>query len=200
VQLNESDLSFLRRLASRLDVSLQVVGDELQVAVFGAEARNNLELRLNDKLLSVRITADLAEQVKEICVSGYDSAKGSATHQSATTGSLGPGQGQNGFSLVETAINAGGKENLGHFGEMTEMEAKSMSTAAFARRARHFVKATGLAEGNAALRVGTWLTLKRVNPMFEGEYVVREARHEFSLKTGYTTSFSAHSAFWRSAA
>ncbi len=200
VQLNESDLSFLRRLAARFDVSLQVVGEELQIEVFGVEARNALELRLNDKLLAVRITADLAEQAKEICVSGYDTAKGSTTRQSATSGNFGPGRGDKGFTLVEQALNAGVKENLGHFGEMTDTEAKAMSAAAFAQRARHFVKATGLAEGNAALRVGTWLTLKRVNPMFEGEYVVREARHEFSLKTGYTTSFTAHSAYWRNAA
>lgn len=196
VQLNESDLAFLRRLTSRFEASIQVVGDELQVKVFGAEPRGKLELRLNDKLLSICITADLAEQAKEVSVSGYDTAKGSATRQSAATGSLGPGKGSTGASLVESALNAGRSENLGQFGDIAVDEAKAMSSAAFARRARRFVQARGLAEGNAELRVGTWLTLKRVNPMFEGDYVVSETHHAFSLKTGYTTAFTAHSAYF----
>ena len=200
VQLNESDLAFLRRVTSRFEVSIQVVGDELQVKVFGAEPRGKLELRLNDKLLSVSITADLADQAKEVSVSGYDTIKGSTTRQTATSGNLGPGNGHTGASLVESALNSGRSENYGQFGDIASDEAKAMSSAAFARRARRFVQARGLTEGNAELRVGTWLTLKRVNPMFEGDYVVRETHHAFSVKTGYTTAFTAHSAYLRGAA
>ncbi len=196
VQLNESDLAFLRRIASRFDVAIQVVADELQAMPFGAEPRGTLELRWNDKLLSVRVTADLAQQSKALSVAGYDSARGSATVQTGAAGNLGPGRGRNGFALVEASLHSGVSENLGHFGELTTAEAKAMANAAFNQRARGFVTAQGLADGNPALRVGTWITLKRVNPLFEGDYVVREARHAFSLKTGYTTAFTAQSAFW----
>ncbi|MGH7955543.1 MAG: phage late control D family protein, partial [Opitutaceae bacterium] len=76
VQLNESDLAFLRRLLARYDGDLQVVGDELHVSPRADVQRGTVELTLRSQLRRARILADLAHQVNEITVTGWDSAQG----------------------------------------------------------------------------------------------------------------------------
>lgn len=196
VQMNESDLAFLRKTLSQFDADLQVVGDELQAGPRAIDARGKVELRLHDNLLSVRVTVDLAEQTAELCVSGWNPETGAAAKSVATSGELGPGQGRTGAAFVARALDVERRETLGHFGAMSDSEANVMAKAKFGQRARRFVQARGRAEGNAALRVGTWVKLKRINPLFEGEYAVVEAHHSFDQRTGYITEFTAESAYF----
>ena len=57
VQLDETDLAFLRRLLGRFNADLQIVGTSLQVALRGDAGRGSLELQLYGQLARVRITA-----------------------------------------------------------------------------------------------------------------------------------------------
>src|SRR5215510_661265 len=66
VQLNESDLAFLRRLLRRYDGDLQVVGSELHVSPRGDVQRGTVNLDLNSQLRRARAVADLAHQVTEV--------------------------------------------------------------------------------------------------------------------------------------
>ena len=59
VQLNESDLAFLRRLLARHDADLQVVGEELHVSARKDVARGAIDLVLHEQLQRVRVLADL---------------------------------------------------------------------------------------------------------------------------------------------
>src|ERR1700683_2237715 len=63
VQLNESDLAFLRRLLARYDADLQVVGSEMHVSSRKDVARGRIDLELHSQLRRVRAVADLADQV-----------------------------------------------------------------------------------------------------------------------------------------
>ena len=77
-----------------------------------------------------------------------------------------------------------------------EVVARAWARAQLLTRARRFVRASGVAEGDAGLQVGSRLCLQRVSPMFEGEgYVVTQVEHRFDLAQGYRTHFEAERAW-----
>jgi uncharacterized protein len=195
-QMNQSDLAFLREVLERTDADLQVVGAELQAGPRSGPARNAVELRLHDNLLSVSVMADLANQPSEIRVSGYDPVAGESVAGHATDGRLGPGSGVTGPALVRRALGGTRAETIGHAEALTQGEADLLAKAVFQRRARQFVKVQGRAAGNPALRVGTHVTLERVSPIVAGTYIVTEAVHHFDQRTGYITRFCAESAYF----
>ena len=70
-----------------------------------------------------------------------------------------------------------------------------MAQAAFDRRARRFVRAHGLAEGNPRLRVGCSVRLMGISEQFDNTYQVVQAFHLFDQQAGYRTEFKAECAF-----
>lgn len=194
VQLNESDLAFLRRLLARNDGDLQVVGDELHVSPRGEVRRGNVELRLNGQLRRATILADLAHQVTEVTVTGWDTAQGARITGRSTGSHRGPGAGRTGAELLSTALNAR-SHAISHLAVNTDAEARALADAAFDERQRRFVTVRGTAEGNPALRVGTHVTLTGLGPRFSNTYYVVRASHRYDLEHGYETDFTAEGAF-----
>jgi phage protein D len=144
-------------------------------------------------LLHVRITADLADQVSEVRVGSFDPATGEAAIGTATSGRLGPGSGQTGAALLQPLLDPV-REHVGHHGPMTSEEAREVAEATYGRRARRFVRVDGTAQGNPAIRVGTQVDIRNVNPFFANSYLVTEATHRFDLDRGYLTEFRAEGA------
>jgi uncharacterized protein len=196
MQMNQSDLAFLRAILERVDGDVQVVGEELQAGPRSGPARNQVELRLHDNLLSVSIAADLAEQVIEQRVTGFNPATGEEVKAVVTSGQLGPGEGITGAAIVARALGINRAETHGYSEALSQSEADVMAKACFQQRARRFVRATGRAAGNPALRVGTFVTLQRVSPLVAGTYIVTQATHRFDQRTGYVTHFCAESAYF----
>jgi phage protein D len=195
VQMNESDLAFLRRLLDRFDADLQMVGDTLQVGPRAREGRGRLDLVHGDNLIRLRATADLADVAPSVRVAGWDAQQGRASDSTVTDGTLGPGSGRAGKDLVTQAIDAGPVELVGTQGHMTGQEAEAMARAQFGQRSRHFVRAVGTAQGDPRLRVGTWVNLLGINPLLSTTCTVIEAVHRFDQTSGYTTDFVAEGAY-----
>ncbi len=196
VQLNESDLSFVRRLLTIYDGDMQVVGDELHVSPKEDVDRGNLTLELNSRLKRVRLTADLAHQVTEIMISGWDPINGRDVRAGSSGSNLGPGQGSTGAQLLQGALNER-KHRISHVAVTTDSEAQALADAAFDCRARKFVVLAGTAEGDPALRVGTVVDIEGVGARFENSYYVVSAVHLWDVIHGYRTNFQAECAFWR---
>ena len=190
VQLNESDLAFLRRNLRRADADLQVVGNELHVSPRKDVQRGELELELFSQLQSVKFVADLSHQVSEVTVSGWDSIRGEAIKSTSEGANLGPGEGRSGASILTDTLGPR-SEHIGHIMVSTDAEARSLADTVFDQRARRFVCAHGRAEGNPALRVGTNLRLRGVSTRFENSYYVVAVCHSFDVKNGYQTQFKA---------
>ena len=195
VQLNESDLAFLRRLLMRYDGDMQVVGTELHISPRADVQRGTLELEQGVALRRVRATADLAHQVTEVTVSGWDHVQGQRVTGTSTGSSLGPGSGRTGAQLLRDALGER-SEHVGHLAVATSEEAQAVADAAYDARARRFVRVDATAEGNPALRVGTNVTLKGTGRRFDNTYYVILARHRYDEGRGYETDFSAESAYW----
>lgn len=195
VQLDETDLAFLRRLLGTFNADLQVADGRLQVAPRGDAGRGTVELQLYGQLARVRIAADLADQVSEVTVAGWDPVDGREVSGSASAITRGgPGQGRDGVALVAEALGAR-SEHLRTPPVASDAEARAVAEAALDRRARRFVTAEGVAEGNPRLRVGTEVRIAGVSPQFDNAYAVTRACHRFDLERGYRTEFSAQCAY-----
>jgi uncharacterized protein len=196
VQLNESDLAFLRRLLARHDGDLQVVGDELHVSPRGEVQRGRLELAFGSQLRRARVFADLAQQVNEVTVTGWDPAQGERlTGRSSSGRDRGPGRGRSGADLLEQTLGRRSHQ-IGHLAVGTSAEADAVAVAAFDQRRRRFVTVDGMAEGNPALRVGMHVELRGLGPRFSNTYYVVACRHRFDLQQGYETDFTGECAFF----
>lgn len=192
VQLNESDLAFLRRILRRIDGDVQVVTSELHVSPRKDVQRGELELELFSQLQSVKFIADLSHQVSQVTVAGWDAIRGERISATSTGANLGPGQGRSGAQILSEALGER-SEHIGHIMVSTDAEARQLADSVFDHRARRFVCAHGRAEGNPGLRVGTHVRLTGVSQRFENSYYVVAACHQYDVTNGYQTQFKAES-------
>lgn len=193
-QQDETDLAFLRRVLARFDADLQIVGNRMQVGKVGLNQRSALTLTAGSTLESVRVTADVADQVTAARVASHDPETGEAIKGDAEARGNGPGHGRTGADVLNDKFAAVAWP-LGRFGPMKQAEADAVAQAEYDRRARAFVRATGTAIGNAQLRVGSWVTLAGVNAQFANQYAVIHCTHRFEPVHGYRTDFIAESAY-----
>lgn len=194
VQLNESDLAFLRRLLARYDGDMQVVGGELHVAPRSGVQRGTVEVGLHSQLRRVNVLADLAHQVSAVTVTGWDAAQGQRINGQSTGAQQGPGSGRHASELLPNALGQR-SHHVGHLAVTTTDEANALANAMFDERQRRFVTANGTAEGNPGIRAGTHVRLAGLGPRFSNTYYVTRCCHRFDLERGYETDFSAESAF-----
>ena len=194
-QYNESDLAFLRRLLSRFDADLQIVGTELQVSPRGDVRRGAIDLVLFSQLARARVTADLADQVTGVSVRGWDAVNGSAVKSETTSGThIGPGSGKEGAQLLREAFGER-SEHVGHFAVRSDAEASALTQAIYDQRARRFLRLDGTAEGNAQLRVGCHVSISGLSAAYDNTYYVARVRHLYDMQQGYRTEFTGECAY-----
>jgi phage protein D len=194
LQYNESDLRFLRRLLARYDADVQIVGAELHASPRSQAQRNSIEIDLNSQLKQVRVIADLAHQVTQITSTGWDYNQGQTISVTSQTTSLGPGSGQTGAAVLQQAFSAR-SEQLAQYSNLNSQDAQALVDAEYAQRARAFVVAQGVSEGNPNLRVGTYLQLAGLGQRFSNTYYTTATAHHFDTQIGYETRFTAECAY-----
>lgn len=191
MQLNQSDLAFLRNLVRRFDAELQIVGDELLIAPRSDIRRSEVTLELGSQLQQARLLADLSHQVNRITYAGFDVEAGQEIQvESNAAADLGPGRGRTGARLIEQSFGAR-SEHLSRRFAQNQAEAQALVNAAYSDRARRFVSAECTALGNPNIRVGTHVTLAGLGPRFDNTYYITRTHHSFTLARGYQTRFNA---------
>lgn len=194
LQYNESDLRFLRRLLARYDADVQVVGTELHASQRSSAQRNSIEIDFNSQLKQVRVVADLAHQVSQITSTGWDYNQGQTISVTSQTTSLGPGSGQTGAATLQRVFSTR-SEHLAQYSNLNAQDAQALVDAEYGQRARTFVVAHGVSEGNPNLRVGTFLQLAGLGQRFSNTYYTTATVHHFDTQIGYETRFCAECAY-----
>jgi len=194
MQADETDLAFLRRILEIYDCDMQMVGDRLQIGRIGMDQRSLVTLSAGTTLRNARMTADVSEQVNSLSIGSFDPAEGENVDGTGEAEGFGPGEGKTGAEILSDSFSEV-TMHLGRQGPLTGTDADEIALLQAQRRARKFVTVTGIAEGNAELRVGSWVELAGVNPQFANQYSVTEAVHRWDIGDGYTTDFVAESAY-----
>lgn len=196
-QWNQSDLAFLRQRAARLAAEVWVEGTRLHMASRAQRSGSAVTLIQGNNLRQVRLAADLAHQRSKVLIGGFDDADQDAIDAEAASDVVSaevPGK-THGIQVLERACAERTSYRVREV-PLKDAEAAALARAALLMRARRFVTADGVAEGNVAIRIGSLLRLERVSPMFEGDgYYVTWVRHQFDLTHGYRTHFTAERAW-----
>jgi uncharacterized protein len=190
-QLNQSDLAFLRDRARAIDAEIWI--EERKLTVKARSKRNNGTVKLNygGELEQVTVIADLAGQRSAVRVNGWDVASKSglsheATEQAVSNELSGD---VSGISILKSAFGER-KESLAHTVPLTARETQVAAESILRMTARRFVVAHGTADGNAKLRVGTYVDLQRLGPLFSGKYYLTQVNHTFDGISGFKTEFT----------
>lgn len=190
VQMNQSDLAFLRARTLAADGELWLEGRTLHVTKRAARTDAQLELVQGARLRSFAVCADLAHQRTAVRCTGWDVAGKQAIAAEATASAIASeaGGGTSGPEVLQQALGAR-KDTVGHAVPLDEGAARAWAEAHLRAAARRFVRGRAVADADARIRVGRKLKLEGLGPLFSGSYGVVEACHRFDLAQGLWTEF-----------
>jgi phage protein D len=200
-QVNQSDLAFLRERARAIEAELWVATDASGKPTLNARTRGDratgtpVKLGWRNELTELNVVADLAGQRTSVLASGWDvSAKDKVTH-TASDSDLGSeiGNDESGASILQAKFGDR-KESIAHGVPFTQQEAEARAKAYFKIQARRFVVGHGVARTNGNLRVGTFVDLDGLGPLFNGKYYLAEVRHRFDGRCGLRTELEVERA------
>ena len=191
VQVNQSDLAFVRERAISLDGELWVEGNKLCVSKRTDRIDALVNLAYGDNLLSFSVRADLAHQCTQVGVAGWNVAAKDAIEVEATDNAIRAeltGNDISGSSILQQAFGER-QERIVHTVPLTEEEARGIAEARYRERARRFITGTGIADGDARIHVGSTLRLSGLGNLFDGAYYVVRMRHSYEGTFGFRTTF-----------
>lgn len=192
-QWNVSDLAFLRERARLIQAEVWVNDSTLSFKTRDQRSGTEVTLVQGNHLLRLQARADLAHQRTSVVVTGYDVSERDKIDESADAKAIQSeaGAGRHGPAVLKDAFGA--------FATMRGREvplradaAQAFARAEMQRRARSFVRITGLTRGTPDLMVGGKVTLQRVaQPFAGGGYYVTRVMHTYDLDDGHRTLFAA---------
>lgn len=193
VQVNQSDLAFLRERARAIGAEVWVDGDTLHVQPRERRGAAEPTLTYGQRLRELSVRADLAHQRSRVAVGGWDPAGKEALDESADGSVLQPelpgsGGAATGPEVLESALGERPERLVAPL-SLSAAEARQLAASALRQRARRFVTGIGEAEGDGRLRVGNQVTLAGLGPLFDGSYSLVETTHLFDLENGFRTRF-----------
>lgn len=193
-QVNQSDLAFLRERARSVNAELWVEDKKLFAHTRTDRASSlgdPIDMAYGVNLLSFSVRADLAHQCTELGVAGWDVAAKEAIEETADesviSAELNDGE-SSGSSILQQAF-AERKERIVHMTPFTNEEARAFAQSRYRERARYFITGTGVADGDARVRVGTTLRIGGLGSLFNGKYYVSRVRHTYDGTYGFRTEF-----------
>ena len=191
-QVNQSDLAFLRERARAVDAELWMDGSTLNAKAHANRGGGTLQLTYGAGLREFSVIADLAHQRTSVKVSGWDvSSKEGVGYEATDTAIRGELNGDTSGAQILASAFGERREALAHTVPFTAQEARAQAESYFRMNARRFVVGRGKADADARLRVGSYVELKNLGPLFSGRYYLAEVRHLFDYVHGIRTQFTA---------
>jgi hypothetical protein len=190
VQLNQSDLAFLRERVAAVDAQLWIDNKTLYAQARSRRNAGTVNLTYGQDLLEFSVLADLAHQRSSVRVTGWSVSDKDLIDVTADASAISSelAGGRSGSAVLAQAL-ATHADSVTRAVPMAQPEAKAMAEARYRARARSFVRGVGTVDGNVHVRVGTNVSLSGLGPFFNGPYYVTSARHSFTLHDGFRTTF-----------
>ncbi len=191
-QVNQSDLAFLRERARAIDAELWMDGSTLNAQSHTSRNGGTLQMMHGQALREFSALADLSAQRTSVTVNGWDVSSKAGLQYEATESAISSelNGDASGASILSSALGDR-KEALAHTVPLTIQEAQAEAEAFFKMSARRFIIGRGLAETDARLRVGAYVDLQGLGPLFSGKYYLSGVKHLFDGRRGIRTEFTA---------
>ncbi len=191
-QVNQSNLAFLRERARAIDAELWVDGTTLNAQLRTKRNGGTLKMSYGNELREFSVLADLAMQRTSVTASGWDVAgKASLSYEATDSTIKGELNGDlSGASILASALGQH-KEALVHTVPLASHETQTVAEAFFKMSARRFVTGQGIADACSQIRVGNYVDLQGLGPLFSGKYYLSEVKHLFDGVCGIRTEFTA---------
>lgn len=192
LQVNQSDLGFLRERARAVDA--RVVESQGKLGLRAREEEGDapeIAMTRGTNLVSFRVIADLSEQRRSVRVHGWSVGDGASVSEQARASVLSPsppGE-RSGPEWIEK-LRLDAEENLYLEQPADAAEARSLAESLMKSRMRRFVKGMGVTDGVPGLRVGGRVNLQQLGQRFDGRYRVCSVEHHWDTHRGLRTSFS----------
>ncbi|CAB5150428.1 hypothetical protein D3OALGA1CA_4386 [Olavius algarvensis associated proteobacterium Delta 3] len=191
LQVNQSDLGFLRERARNIDTRLELKGNQLLFLNRRNSSEPPVKLSRDTELLRFQVCADLTHQRTQVRVHGYSIENKDGIHESAGADVLSDeqtGPGRTGPQILST-IRSEIVEDLHLETPATADEARITARSFMRQRARRFVRAHGMTSGTPGLHVGSRVDIVDIGPWFSGVYHIVSVRHTFDQRDGLRTLF-----------
>ena len=166
-------------------------GSTLNVKEHTGRNSGTLRLSYNNELRSFSVLADLSGQRTSVLANGWDVAGKTGIQHEATDSVISAelNGDTSGVSLLRSALGER-KESLAHTVPLTSQEAQATAETFFKLSARRFVAGRGVAQTDPRMRVGGYVDLQGLGPLFTGKYYLTDVRHLFDGKQGLRTEFT----------
>jgi uncharacterized protein len=191
-QVNQSDLAFLRERTRAIGAELWMDSSTLNAKPRSSRGGTSVAMNYGASLRQFSVLADLANQRSSVSVNGWDVAGKSAVQETADDSAIsGELNGDKSGASILSASLGERKEALAHTVPLNSQEAQAAAEAYFKMQARRFIVGRGIAKTDKQLRVGAYVDLQGLGPLFSGKYYLAEVRHIFDLTHGLRTEFVA---------
>jgi phage protein D len=191
LQLNQTDLSFLRERARRIQYEVAVEDKALIFRPVASAESEIMTLSLADHLLEFYPRLVSGGQASEVSVRSWNPKDREALVGQARVGdevSLMGGE-AGGGELAEGAFGEAVVVLSGH-PVMTQGEADQLAKARFNALALGLITGEGICWGRTDLVSGSVIRIDGVGQRFGGQYYVTAALHRYSPQHGYRTHFT----------
>ena len=188
-QEGESDFNFLKRLARRNGYEFSVEEENFTFGLPGVDKKESFVLKFGKDLLEFVPKMDIAQQVSEVRVVGWDpeAKKEIIAHAKKVDIKNVDRHGKTGLEIIKSVF----KEEVVHevrASVQESEEAKNLAKSILHDISYQFVKAECRSIGIPALRPGKVIALENVGELFSRKYYIEKVTHEIGEK-GYETSF-----------
>lgn len=189
LQRNESNLTFLKRLAARNN--FQVTVDEGTLHFKKASLSTTpVKIGMGSNLRSLRMNFNSQDQVTKVIVRGWDIRTKKEIVGTASAGDIETiGGGQGGPALSESKFG----EQIAYITDVpvgSQAMATDVAKAELNRLARQFARGSCIVDGNDALYAGAIVEFEGLNMPHNGKYYIVSTRHVVSSSSGYTTEIT----------
>jgi phage protein D len=190
VQVNQSDLAFVRARALAADADVWLEGKTLHAASRASRQDAQLELVHGARLRQFSVCADLAHQRTAVVCGGWDVAAKEAVAVEATASAISSeaSDGISGPDLLQESLGER-KDTVAHSMPFDGGAGRDLAEAHLRALARRFLRGRGVADADARVHAGRRVTLSGLGPLFSGKYDVVEVSHRFDASEGLRTEF-----------